>query len=113
MATDGGMLAQLREQIHAEHDDTPPETRCRSRWVMSGDWLDDVRSLDYGDGLWWEPPGGPALLLGLPIEIREHGGAPHLELWPFDELIQFVITHYPEQVKRALVGPVRHTVPLG
>lgn len=107
--SDGEMRRQLRELVHSEHDDMAPELRPRSRWVMSEDWLDDLRYLDDGLGFWWES-GGAMFLLRLPIEIREHGGAPHLEPWPYDDLIQFVVTHYPDQLRRALDGsnePVR------
>ena len=110
------MLRQLRELVHSAHDDMPPGLRPRSRWVMSPDWLDDLRRLDNGSNFWWEPPGGPPLLLGLPIEMRPHGASPHLEPWPYDDLIQFVVTHYPDRVRRALDGsnePIRIQGPAG
>jgi len=113
MPSDGEMLRQLRELVHSAHDDMPPGLRPRSRWVMSPDWLDDLRRLDNGSNFWWEPPGGVPLLLGLPVEMRPHGASPHLEPWPYDELIQFVVTHYPDQVRRALDGSNEpHRIPV-
>ena len=53
-----------------------------SHWVMSPEWLCEIRKLHDNDGrAVWEPSviSGPLRLLGLPVEIREDGGVPRLE----------------------------------
>ena len=61
----------------------PAPERRQSSWVMTAEWFDDVRKINGPDHKpLWEPSfmvTGPELLLGLPIVIREDGGAPHLE----------------------------------
>ena len=58
--------------------DVPPAQRYRARWVMNGEWHDEVRHMAdaMGKPLW--RPDLPCLL-GLPVEVREDGGVPHLE----------------------------------
>lgn len=55
----------------------------KSRWVMSLEWFRECQQLDAAPpGRLWFPPlpaDGPVTLLGLPVEIREDGGVPHLE----------------------------------
>ena len=49
---------------------------------MSLEWLNEVRRLDDSAGrLVWHPRpvSAPLLLLGIPVEVREDGGVPHLE----------------------------------
>jgi HK97 family phage major capsid protein len=64
----------------------PAEFRRNAHWVMSAEWYDECTHMTGPDGrpLWDPPmqrlyPDGPLLLLGKPLEIREDGGAPHLE----------------------------------
>ena len=58
------------------------DERWRARWVMDGEWLTDIQQVAdrHGRPL-WAPSFGPApqMLFGLPVVIREGGGAPHLE----------------------------------
>jgi HK97 family phage major capsid protein len=60
--------------------------RRRSHWVMNTEWFLEVRKLgdSMGHPVLMPPwsPSAPAMLLGLPVEIRTDGGAPHLELSP-------------------------------
>lgn len=62
---------------------TPAEERRNSKWVMSGEWLIDIRSLVDGRGYpIWElprPVEEPDYLFGLPFEIKDGSGPPHLE----------------------------------
>jgi HK97 family phage major capsid protein len=55
----------------------------RCHWVMSLEWFLDVRRVTDPTGRPLYEPSfsltGPTLLLGLPVEIRKDGGAPHLE----------------------------------
>jgi len=57
--------------------------RQDSRWVMNSDWFSEVRKLtDQTGAALWLPAisvTDPDILLGLPVEIRADGGAPHLE----------------------------------
>ena len=73
----------LRDHLHFWLGAVPALERRRSRWVMNSDWLMECRRLDgAGHGLWthlgqnWTEP---ETLLGIPIEIRDDGGVPHLE----------------------------------
>jgi hypothetical protein len=64
--------ANLVGQLHA----VPPATRARSRWVMNLEWLNECRRLS------WEASPvqltEPETMLGLPVQVREDGGFPHL-----------------------------------
>lgn len=59
----------LREHLYRTFGDTPAAER--GHWVMNPEWLTECRRL-------WSPSAGTALL-GLPIEISDDGGAPHIE----------------------------------
>lgn len=65
-----------------------PAQRQGSHWVMSGEWWNEVRSLDVGPSAFWHPaldPAQPPVLLGLAVQIRDGAGPPHLEpgeAWP-------------------------------
>lgn len=57
--------------------------RSGSVWVMNVEWLNEVRSIDVGRGLIWEPSLPQDHLFGIPIEIRDiqgPDGVPHLEV---------------------------------
>jgi HK97 family phage major capsid protein len=73
------LYAYLIDAVYAH----PADVRRRSRWVMSTEWLLECRKMTDGRGrTLWEPSisvSGPELLLGYAIEVREDGGAPHLE----------------------------------
>ena len=71
--------------VYFVHAETPAAERRRSRWVMSQEWLNEVRQADLASqrGMYWTGLGrdraAPEMLLGLPVEVREDGGVPHLE----------------------------------
>ena len=70
----------LHEHLHFWLAMVPHQERRRSRWVMSGEWELECRRLAIALG--YTPSltiDGPDLLLGLPIEIRDDCGVPHLE----------------------------------
>jgi hypothetical protein len=64
---------ELRDHIFAVYRETPVAQRRASRWVMDPEWLPDLRAIDTAGPAW------PETLLGLPLDIREGGGPPHLE----------------------------------
>jgi len=76
------LAGELRSHIYVTHANVPAAERRRSRWVMSPEWLNEVRRLDGRAGPWtglgrdWA---APETILGLPIEVRDDGGVPHLE----------------------------------
>jgi HK97 family phage major capsid protein len=73
------LAGDLRQYIFEMHAAGP---RRDSRWVMSLDWLNEIRKLDDSRGRLHNPGlavGGPEFLLGIPIEIREDAGPPRLE----------------------------------
>ena len=73
------LAGDLREYVYKAHADGP---RRNSRWVMNLEWLNELRRLDDSRGRLYEPGlavSAPEFLLGIPIEVREDGGAPHLE----------------------------------
>jgi HK97 family phage major capsid protein len=57
-----------------------PARRC-SRWVMNAEWMGEIRKMTGADGrpLWAPASDDLRLLFGLPVEIRDGGGVPHLE----------------------------------
>jgi len=78
-----GFTEELRLHIYKELYAMPPAQRQAARWVMNPEWLNEVRCLDdRGTGPFWVPglqPSAVERLLGLPVEIRDDGGVPHLE----------------------------------
>jgi len=58
----------------------------RFRWVMNQEWWNTCRALTDPQGRpLWLPAfnaNGQHVLLGAPINIRDDGGVPHLELCP-------------------------------
>ena len=71
------LAADLRKHIYQAHADGP---RKGSHWVMSLDWLNEVRKLHDNDGrVIWEPGLVSLGLLGIPVDVRDDGGLPHLE----------------------------------
>jgi len=60
-----------------------PRERMGARWVMSPEWWLDCRNLADSSGHPVVLPpvrlNDPECLLGLRVEIREDGGAPHLD----------------------------------
>lgn len=61
----------------------PAPERRRSHWVMNREWELEVRTLaeflDVSPRAPSMAADAPDLLLGLPYEVREDGGVPHLE----------------------------------
>ena len=81
--TRAGFDAEFRTYLIDALYAVPAPERLGSHWVMNAEWLTELRGLLGPDGRpLWEPSAslsGPDILLGLPIEVREDGGAPHLE----------------------------------
>jgi HK97 family phage major capsid protein len=80
--TQTGFTDELRAYIFEANYLVPPAQRRTSHWVMNLEWFNEVRRLDDRSGpMFWAAFAvtAPETLLGLPIEIREDGGAPHLE----------------------------------
>jgi hypothetical protein len=75
----------LIEHLYWTLNHTPAEERRHSRWVMGGNWYADVVQLTDGTGhSIWNPAlrqGLPHTILGLPIDIRDGEGPPHLEVY--------------------------------
>lgn len=73
----------LREHIYRTWAATPAAAHKVSHWVMSLEWFNEVRRLDDSQGRSLYQPGmrvsAPEFLLGIPVEIRDDGGVPHLE----------------------------------
>lgn len=71
----------LRKHLYWAMVNPPPGSRYR--WVMTMDWWNECRKIDTYSTLWH--PGGripmvePDLLMGIPVDIRDDGGVPHLE----------------------------------
>ena len=74
------IAADLKQHIYRTYANGP---RRNSRWVMGPAWFNDLRRMeDAGDGVTYHPGlrvGSPEMLLGIPVEVREDGGVPHLE----------------------------------
>ena len=82
-ATRTGFAEELMAYIYEAHAMVPPAERRNSHWVMNLEWFLEVRDMADSRGLIWQPSvsvAGPETMLGLPIEIRDDGGAPHLEV---------------------------------
>ncbi len=72
----------LRRYIYTMEAAEPRGVKLR--WVMNTEWLNECRKLDDSRGAMWvrlssAPLGTPEYLLGIPIEVRDDGGVPHLE----------------------------------
>lgn len=76
---------ELQAYLYWHMANTPIELRQprSSRWVMSQEWLDEVRRTPDAQGFpAWQPPvSGLAYLLGIPVDVREDAGVPHLEAY--------------------------------
>jgi HK97 family phage major capsid protein len=75
---DGDLRAHLyRTWLETPHDE------LSFHWVMSLEWLNEIRRMEGSTGHPLHEPGlrvsAPEYLLGMPIEVREDGGVPHLE----------------------------------
>ncbi len=72
--------AGLRQHIYQAHADGP---RKNSRWIMNPEWVNEARKMTDSTGhALWHPSlsaGGADTLLGIPVEVRDDGGVPHLE----------------------------------
>jgi hypothetical protein len=74
----GDLRAYLyRTCLETPHDD------LSFHWVMTLEWLNEIRRMEGSYAHPLHEPGltvsAPEYLLGMPIEVREDGGAPHLE----------------------------------
>ena len=80
-ASPDGLAGDLQEHVYRIYANTSELDRERSRWVMNLEWLGECRKMpDVAGNPFYRPqPGIPEFLLGIPIEIRADGGAPHLE----------------------------------
>ena len=75
----GDLSGDLREHIYQTHANGP---RRDSRWVMNLEWFNEVRRIGDRQGPLYHPGltvSAPEYLLGIPIEVRDDGGVPHLE----------------------------------
>ena len=74
---------EVIRHLFATMDMTPAAERRASCWVMSTEWFNEVRRVadSMGRTAYAPPPGLGCVeqLLGLPIEVRDGGGVPHLE----------------------------------
>lgn len=66
----------LRRHLYASMYAVHPAERQRSRWAMSAEWFAEVLKLAVAPPL----PGAEPVLLGLPVEVRDGAGVPHLEV---------------------------------
>jgi HK97 family phage major capsid protein len=76
------LAGDLRGHLYRTYLETPHDNLVHY-WVMSPEWLNEVRKLDDSAGRPLHEPGRavsvPEYLLGMPIEVRADGGPPHLE----------------------------------
>lgn len=59
-----------------------PAERGSSHWVMTADWYLECRKMASGylpTVLWNPATSSELVLLGIPVQIRDGGGPPHLE----------------------------------
>ena len=78
---DGDFASELRDYLYRTQANGVRLLE-NPRWVMNLEWLNDCRKADTAGGAsWWVHVGlgKPEYLLGIPIEVREDGGVPHLE----------------------------------
>jgi hypothetical protein len=68
------LTAELRDHLDRAMADGP--RGAGTRWVMSAEWLAECLLIDPWSPL---PTGRPETMLGIPIEVRDDGGVPHLE----------------------------------
>ncbi len=70
----------LKRHIYQARADGP---LYDSHWVMNLEWFNEVRRLEDSAGRVLSEPGltvsAPVFLLGIPVEVRDDGGVPHLE----------------------------------
>jgi len=72
---------ELQQELYIyllkELNDAHPRERHGCGWVMNREWWDEVRKLSGHQAP--VTVEGSTYLLGLPTEIRDDGGVPHLE----------------------------------
>ena len=78
-AAQAELMADLRRHIY--------ETACshpagqRARWVMNQEWVNECRKLELEAGrAFWNFDRRGEYMLGIPIDVRDDGGLPHLEI---------------------------------
>lgn len=79
------LYAYLLDELH----NAPRDLRLYGQWVMNTEWLNECRKIDDRPSrfaLHLLPTGVPETLLGLPIDIRDDGGMPHLEPRPMEPI---------------------------
>lgn len=70
----------LVEHLHFCLSATEPSERRHARWVMNSEWYTECLGMrDSGGRRLWAPEPPRELLFGLPVEVRDDGGVPHLE----------------------------------
>jgi hypothetical protein len=70
-----GLDTDLRTHIYRIYLNTAVD-ELTHRWVMNREWFRECSKLDGGGEA---DVAHPAYLMGLPVEVREDGGPPHLE----------------------------------
>src|SRR5258707_2907828 len=75
----------LRDYLYRIYEATPGPERRHCRWVVSLEWLNEVRKIDADKVPAWLAASPIETILCLPIDVREDAGAPWLEPWPWPE----------------------------
>jgi hypothetical protein len=75
------LTGDLRQHINETYARGPRRNSC---WVMNSEWFTEILHLEAPPSFAPSFTPGiaslPVTLLGIPIEVRDDGGAPHLEL---------------------------------
>ena len=81
-AAQAELTADLRRHIYEAFGEMRPYDRERGHWVMNPEWFRELLLLRLEAP---PSPSGvmrslPVQLFGIPIEVRDDGGLPHLEI---------------------------------
>jgi HK97 family phage major capsid protein len=74
------LAEDLKQHIYQTYENGP---RRDSHWVMNPEWFNACRQIETPGGVMWHPDltvSAPEAMLGIPVEVRDDGGPPHLEL---------------------------------